>query len=190
VKRSSTVADDQVVILGRHVEWFGWALTVAAPLGVIGIVALLMGLSDRPVWLAVGIVLLVLCAAALGVCAWSFTRPARLTLTRQGFSLLTPQYTLRADWDNVAVIGVEDTPRQPNLLLLFDDAEAVLRTAKARRPGRGTFTVPALRADFQANFVNGGYHLQVPGNLLRWDADRIAQCMAQARDGEPWEAES
>ena len=110
-----------------------------------------------------------------------------VTLRREGFSLLTPAYALEADWDNVAAIGVEEGPPKPGLLILFEDVEAVLRTAKPRRRGKGGFSVPALRADVQANFVAGGYHLQVPGNLLRWDADRIAHWMAQARSGEPWE---
>ncbi len=187
MRRRSAQADDEIVIPGRYVEWFGWALNAAAPLGVIGIVAVLMGLADRPVWLAAGIVLLGLCAAALGVCAWSLTRPARMTLTRQGFALMTPEYTLRAEWDNVAAIGVEEDSPRPGLLILFEDVEAVLRTAQARRPGRGNFSVPGLRADAQANFVSGGYHLRLPGNLLRWDPGRIAHWMAQARAGEPWE---
>jgi hypothetical protein len=187
VKQRAAGSDDEIVIPGRYVEWFGWALNAAAPLGVLGIVALLMGLAGRPGWLVAGIFLLALCAVALGVCAWSFTRPARLTLRREGFSLLTPAYVLEADWDNVAAIGVEEGPPKPGLLILFEDVEAVLRTAKPRRRGKGGFSVPALRADVQANFVAGGYHLQVPGNLLRWDADRIAHWMAQARSGEPWE---
>jgi hypothetical protein len=175
VTERPAVADDPIVIPGRYVEWFGWALNVAVPLFVVGMVALLMGLANRPAWLAAGIVLLVVCAAALGVCAWSFTRPARLTLSQEGFALTTPAYTLWASWDNVAAIGVEDAARQPGLVILFDDPEAVLRTARPRREG---------------NFVGGGYHLRLPGNLLRWDADRIAQWMAEAREGEPWEAEA
>jgi hypothetical protein len=143
--------------------------------------------------IAIGLAGLVAFGASAVRVVRTIRAPWRLELTPSHMTLFTPTYDLKAPWDLIAGIAVDEVNRRPGCVLIFEDtasvaSHATFHHAQTRYLDAVT-DAGTMQARMEENFDLTGYHLAIPGRILEIGPDELAGTLVKARRGAPWQEE-
>jgi len=188
-----THAEETIIIRKNRKRAF-WSMAIILLMVPVSGWLLVLGLQPgRPdiSWLlvlfgAVGLIAFVGSAVAV---LRVMRSPWYLALSPSCMALYAPTYDLEVPWDQVIGIAVDEVDRRPSCVLVFEDVDAVVQGAtfhgKARRPDAVT-DVAIMQARMEQSFDQQGYHLAIPGRILEYGPQELAELLVEARTGQLW----
>jgi hypothetical protein len=184
--------NDTIVIHKNRQRAF-WALVIVGFMALVSIVLLLTGLLNRSgiQWTTVTLGMVGL--FGFGACAALVIQTMRsawhLALSPTHLILHTPTYVLTVPWEDVAGIVVAEVNWRLGCALIFEDAVAVAQGARFLvRSSRPDVITDATRmlARMKENYAELGYHLGIPGRILEFGPEALAELLTKARTGQLW----